>query len=285
MQTFKLHSTEYINLQATLFSGQIFSFHHTNKDEFTGMFDNNPIVFIQDNLSVFYKHHKEIQNELSDFFNLNTNYTALFSEWNKKQSILFEYDGLRLLKYDFTECIFSFICSTNNNIARISKMVKFLYSKGQFIGEINGVMLHKFPVLNKIEELLEELKENKFGYRAEYVIDAACFLKGFKKAGDYEKDFNNLQKIKGVGRKVADCVCLMGLGYKDAIPIDTHVFKEAKKIFGIEGALNKGTYNKIGSAFSDIFQPFSGIAQLYIFRKSVENRKIGARKIELKPIL
>ena len=43
--------------------------------------------------------------------------------------------------------------------------------------------------------------------------------------GDYNHDKKELMKIKGIGHKVADCICLFGLHHLDAFPIDTHIKK------------------------------------------------------------
>ena len=38
----------------------------------------------------------------------------------------------------------------------------------------------------------------------------------------YRKAHEQLLELQGVGPKVADCVCLMGLGWGEAVPVDTH---------------------------------------------------------------
>ena len=39
--------------------------------------------------------------------------------------------------------------------------------------------------------------------------------------------WQSLQQFPGVGGKVADCVCLMGLGHMTAVPVDVHVCRLA----------------------------------------------------------
>ena len=38
----------------------------------------------------------------------------------------------------------------------------------------------------------------------------------------YREAHGQLLELQGVGPKVADCVCLMGLGWGEAVPVDTH---------------------------------------------------------------
>ena len=38
----------------------------------------------------------------------------------------------------------------------------------------------------------------------------------------YRTAHEELLALQGVGPKVADCVCLMGLGWGEAVPVDTH---------------------------------------------------------------
>lgn len=38
----------------------------------------------------------------------------------------------------------------------------------------------------------------------------------------YRKAHESLLALQGVGPKVSDCVCLMGLGWGEAVPVDTH---------------------------------------------------------------
>lgn len=65
------------------------------------------------------------------YFNLSPNLTELYEQWSladlnfKKRAPKFT--GVRILKQDAWEALVGFICSSNNNIARISQMVRSLY--------------------------------------------------------------------------------------------------------------------------------------------------------------
>jgi N-glycosylase/DNA lyase len=87
------------------------------------------------------------------------------------------------------------------------------------------------------------LRELGFGYRApfiewsaNYLVDLAeeqkttpsAYLESLRKGkfdGDLAGAREKLMEFKGVGRKVADCVALFSLGWKETVPVDTHVFQ------------------------------------------------------------
>lgn len=94
------------------------------------------------------------------------------------------------------------------------------------------------------------LRELGFGYRAKYLHQTAkiivehgdswldslrnpeCPVLGVKPSGagkmlpggreGYRTAHEQLLSLQGVGPKVADCVALMGLGWGEAVPVDTH---------------------------------------------------------------
>ena len=63
--------------------------------------------------------------------------------------------------------LFSFICSQNNNINRITQMVRCMNDDfGTEIAVYNDKKYFSFPDLNVISKIKEkQLKEKKFGYR------------------------------------------------------------------------------------------------------------------------
>lgn len=69
---------------------------------------------------------KEVNNELRDYFRLDENLEKLYKEWSEKDAKFKEkvnsysnvLSGIRVLRIDPVENLFSFICSSNNNIQR-----------------------------------------------------------------------------------------------------------------------------------------------------------------------
>jgi len=76
-----------------------------------------------------------------------------------------------------------------------------------------------------------------------------------------------LTKLKGVGRKVADCVALFSMDCPETIPVDTHVFQIAQKFKFVSGSgsLNEKKYQEISDAFIDKYGSNAGWAHQILF--------------------
>lgn len=74
--------------------------------------------------------HEETERLLRHYLNLGPDLSALYEQWSsvdpnfKKRAPRFT--GVRILKQDAWEALIGFICSSNNNIVRISQMVRAL---------------------------------------------------------------------------------------------------------------------------------------------------------------
>ncbi|KAI3984017.1 hypothetical protein MKX01_035144 [Papaver californicum] len=53
--------------------------------------------------------------------------------------------GARVLRKDPFECLIQVLCSSNNNIGRITKMVDFVSSLGKYLGTVEGFKFYEFP--------------------------------------------------------------------------------------------------------------------------------------------
>lgn len=73
----------------------------------------------------------DTQSLIQHYLNLGPNLTTLYEHWSsvdpnfKKRAPKFT--GVRILKQDAWEALLGFICSSNNNIIRISQMVRRRY--------------------------------------------------------------------------------------------------------------------------------------------------------------
>jgi N-glycosylase/DNA lyase len=84
---------------------------------------------------------------------------------------------------------------------------------------------------------------------------------GRLKAMDNEQALNELKQFKGIGNKVANCVCLYGLHQVDAFPIDTHIKQILK--------------NHYPDGFDfERYEGVAGIVQQYMFYHKINTPKV-----------
>ena len=181
--------------------------------------------------------------------------------------------GLRTLRPSWAhETLVSFLCTPNNHMSRITKMAGFLASKGKRLAEGHSV----FPTMVTIASMEEaELRSNGFGYRAKSIPTAAQaivtkgegWLENLKKTS-YNDAREELMGIPGIGPKLADCICLFGLHFDAAVPIDTHVWKVCADWYLPEEPgkpITRLRYERARSCFAETFGDLAGWAQQYLF--------------------
>ena len=205
---------------------------------------------------------EDFENIWYDYFDLSRDYKKIrqflcTDEFMKKTTAFGA--GIHILKQDKWEALCSFIISQNNNIPRIKKIIDTLcvsFGKRFFFEDRE---FYTFPQAERLASLtVEDLAPLRSGYRANYILDAAksvaygvIDLDLLSSLSPYEAKAA-LMKLHGVGAKVADCMLLFGLHMLDAFPRDVWVERAIK--------------NYYGSSFDpNIFSPYAGIAQQYIF--------------------
>lgn len=119
--------------------------------------------------------NEEMCNEealLRDYFQLDVNLAELYAKWSKAdpnfRSVASHFTGVRILRQDPVENLFSFICSSNNNISRISGMVENLCrTYGEHLETVNDKVYYTFPSTDKlaVAGVEAKLRELGFGYR------------------------------------------------------------------------------------------------------------------------
>ena len=257
----ELNIVDKFNLEDTFNCGQCFRWKKNDDNSFEGVALDKYLKTKKktDKIILMNTSKEDFENVWKDYFDLSLNYNYVRSELEKtndKMKKICNYSpGIRILKQDPWEALCSFIISQNNNIPRIKGIINRLCENfGYQIS--NGV--YSFPKANELSTLNDsDLDILKCGFRSKYILDAA------KKVSSGEINLNNikkmkidlarkeLQKIKGVGPKVAECTLLYGMYRLEAFPMDVWMKRAMEKIFSDMKAEDFGQY--------------AGIAQQYIF--------------------
>jgi len=267
-----------------------------NTPVYIGVLKDRLLLLSQDDSYIFYHSpnnpdDNSIEEDLRDYFQLSVDLPRLYSEWAKNDKIFEkisqDYPGVRMLRQDPLENVFSFICSANNNIARISGMVeKMCVEYGKLVAEYEGVKYYTFPALEQLykPEVEARLRELGFGYRAKYIQQSAATIldKGglpwlySHRSMSYSEARHSLLKLQGVGPKVADCVLLMSMDQTGAVPVDTHMFNIAKQylphLTHVKTVTDK-VYLEIGNHFRSLYGDYAGWAHSVLFSADLKHLK------------
>ena len=160
----------------------------------------------------------------------------------------------------YRSCAVSFIISQRKSIPAIRRAVELLSERfGERLGSDSEGPVYAFPTAEALCCAGEQaLQECGLGYRTRYVLHAAqqaaegtLDLKKLASLPD-EALFARLMELDGVGKKVANCVCLFGYGRVGRVPVDVWIERLIRDEF----------------AGQDPFPQFgleAGIVQQYLF--------------------
>lgn len=199
-----------------------------------------------------------------NYFDLNTDYNEAKSKLksNKILSPMVDFGyGIRILKADPLEMIFSFTISQNNNIKRIQLIIEKLSKIGK---DNDGVK--SFPTIEELHSKSLEFYEGLgAGYRAKFLKELSISLKdvNLDEIAKLSTDeiYKFLINLKGIGPKVASCILLFGFHRTEKFPVDTWI----EQVYYNHFSKEKRTRPQIQTYFEEEFGKFSGIAQQYLF--------------------
>ncbi|MBE6693462.1 MAG: hypothetical protein E7589_01700 [Ruminococcaceae bacterium] len=251
----KMHTicgVRHFSLDKITRSGQVFRWYAKGNGEFLIYSGQRCITATQsgDCLTVsadknefdeYWKHYFALDEDYGSYFNGVTSGNDTYAAECARVS-----DGIRILNQDLFETMVSFVISQNNNIPRIRGCIE------RIVAQNGGA----FPTADELLSL--DLSGCGLGYResrgymravgAAYSSEFESYIRSL----DYNGAKAELLKIKGIGNKVADCICLFALGHKDAFPRDTHINDIIDREYG-------------GVDPSGRWQGYAGIVQQWIF--------------------
>ncbi|XP_048171787.1 N-glycosylase/DNA lyase isoform X2 [Corvus hawaiiensis] len=279
-----------LRLDLVLSSGQSFRWWESSPGAWTGVLGGRVWTLRQDGDRLWYtvygeedEHEEEQQGGcpakaakldaaetdriLRDYFQLDVGLSALYRAWGAAdplfRKVANDFPGVRVLRQDPVECLFSFICTSNNHISRITAMIERLCQAfGRRLCCLDSRPFHAFPSLSALTGADAEarLRALGFGYRAKFVSGSArAIAEGLGTEGlcqlrtePYAEARRVLCALPGVGAKA------------EAVPVDTHVWHIARQRYGVAlggKSLTPRAYQEIGDFFRGLWGPRAGWAQ------------------------
>ena len=204
-----------------------------------------------------------------DYFDLNRSYAQIreniisMSEGEVYEDYIkdaLEYGkGIRILRQDPFETLISFIMSQRKNIPAIKASIELMCESFGKLARTQYEALNLFPDVQTLSYTSAyDLASLKLGYRGPYIRDA------LDKIGNRTVDLETLydvpdgklleilQRIRGVGPKVAACVALYSYRRLNIMPIDVWIQRAIDEDFGGVNVFYE-------------FAEHAGILQQYIF--------------------
>ncbi|MCH5268216.1 MAG: DNA-3-methyladenine glycosylase 2 family protein [Lachnospiraceae bacterium] len=248
------------------------------------LFDEKRYRFVTENHVIYIEQTAEQEYSIScnmeewegiwnHYFDLERSYNSIYEEESGKHKFVQRAmncgRGLRVLRQAPWEMLLTFIISQRKSIPAIAKSVEALAERfGQQV-ETEYETLYLFPTPDEMKDASpEELQECGLGYRVPYIMDAV------RKVVSGELDLNEisqysdeelmaeLQKVHGVGKKVANCVCLFAYSRTACVPVDVWISRAIEEECG-------------GNDPFTLFDRNAGIIQQYVFYYQKNRRQYG----------
>jgi len=228
--------------------------------------------------------HTEVEGSERNVFTVDDDIKKIISTISKDTLVykaIREYPGLRLMRQEPHQCIFSFVCASNTNMLMTRRMLKSLSKKFGYKVTFEGKGFYTFPSASSLNKAsINELQSCGVGYRAKTIKAVA------KHIVSGSLDIDNLIRIKYHDAKeellkvygIADCILLFSLDKLDAFPIDIWILRAISRYYNWLFNENKNEnkykmteritvdeYKVLSAIMRKYFGKYSGYAQLYIF--------------------
>jgi N-glycosylase/DNA lyase len=214
-------------------------------------------------------------------FRLDDDAKAIFGEISRDRLVrrlVKAYPGLRLMRQEPHQCLFSFVCASNTNIPMIRRMLHSMTRKFGRPAKVDGFEFFTFPSAADINRVgIDELRSCGLGYRAKAIkaVAHAIAIRQLDfdtlRSASYEEAKKELLQVYGIGNKIADCVLLFSLEKLDAFPIDVWIARALaghyrwlhKKKFGDK--ITPYQYEQLSRSARGYFGRYAGYAQQYLY--------------------
>ena len=274
-----------LDLEATLASGQVFRWRRVD-DAWVGVVGGAVwrVRTEADLLVVESAGAPVALAEVSRFFRLDVDLRSLRAALRGIAEPLDEalerFVGLRVVRQPAHDAMVSFAIASANHVGRIARSLDRLAAAyGEPAGQLGGEQFWALPCWERLAEADPAAlwRDADLGYRGRVLQRLGATLAGLPAnwldglaALPYREAHAELTALPGIGPKIADCVLLYGLGFDEAIPIDSHIWAVARALFGNSiptASLTGRTYQRVGDLFRSAFPTRPGWAQHTLFHQ------------------
>lgn len=266
------------DLRLTLTSGQVFHW-APDGDAWSGLIDAMParVRPCPGGLEILQGDARRIARYLALDHPLGEIY-ATFPGDEFSQAALVACRGLRIIRQPRWECLATFLTSSMKQVSHIRAMSLAL--RERFGNPVEGSKVAAYPrpeVLAKASEA--KLRACGLGFRApnlrataRAVADGRVDLDAI--AGmETDRAREELCRLPGVGRKIANCALLFGYERLDAVPVDVWIARVVRAMHG------DGRLLELEAMSQKQFGLYAGYVQQYLFHHARVSKTLpGQRK-------
>ena len=233
------------------------------------------------------RRYMDVEEFIRFYFSLDAPVEEIEALVQDKPEVLrayMKYRGVRIMRQEANEILITFIFSAQNTVKNIARTVHRLSALLSHPLFFDGKKFHPFPSLEKIAgssfELLRKNLPVRFDSRIEAAISAARHYSArdiynlHHSVVDYGTAHETLIQLKGVGRKIADCVLLFSLEHWEAFPVDVHIRRMVERYYMEDinlpplKSLTDRVYRMIGEYFRGRYGRWAGWVQQYLYSLS-----------------
>ena len=286
-----------LNLEYTLASGQTFRWSRTDDGWWTGVVRGSVVCIRSTKDGLEWQTYPEASNIglVTDYFRLSEHVEAIYAQLARADrhtcEVVQRFRGLRLVNQEPHEALLSFVCSAANSIPRISSSVERLSRHyGKPLALVHGAEYYSFPSVESLASADPKEIEaiGGLGFRGRILNSVANqileqppgWLESLRHA-PYEEAKAQLVTLRGVGQKIADCVCLFALGKDEAVPVDTHVRQLACRYYLCDltaKTVTDSVYARVTDCLRHKFDGYAGWAQQFLFLEDLLRGKDEASR-------
>jgi len=259
-----------LDLDATLTSGQSFSWRRTAVGHWHGWIDSRPCLVWQQGDALRAVGPGLTRDSVSTYFGLDLPTEEIFDTfpddpWLAKARAFAP--GLRIMRQEPWETLCNFICSSLKQIVQIEQINRDLR---RTFGEKLTADLYAFPSAGRLAQTTEaQLRACRLGFRARHLHVAASQIASSEVSLERiatrptPEAREQLMRLRGVGEKVANCILLFAYGRAEAFPIDVWVERVLRQLYFKNSP--RVQHERLCAFAESHFGPYRGYAQQFLF--------------------